>query len=58
MENCDFTQPKGKNLAEAGHVRDVAEYRMQGANYLIKANVVRQVNVGEPPYAVYLRVIF
>ena len=39
------TQPKGKNLAEAGHLRDVTEYRMQGAIYLIKANVVRQVNV-------------
>ena len=52
------TQPKGKKLAETGHVRDVTEYRMQGASYLIKENVVQQVNIGEPPYAVYLRVIF
>ena len=42
------TEPKGKNLAEAGHVRDgTVKYRMQGAIYLIKANVVRQLNVGD-----------
>lgn len=50
------TMNKGKGLVEAGHVRDVREFRKNGKSYLITSKVIRQTAVGLPPYDTILQV--
>lgn len=52
------TVPKGKQLVDANHVRNVVEYRKNGQSYLIQANIIRQTSVTSQPYKTTLNVNF
>jgi len=49
-------EPKGKGLAESGHVREVTEFRENGISFLIQARVIKQTKVFETTYTVELLV--
>lgn len=48
--------PKGRNLAEAGHVRSPEEHLKDGLAFMIKAQIVRQASVNSQCYLVKILV--
>lgn len=50
------TEPKGKRLVLADHVKFVTEYRRDVVSYLIEAQVMRQATVGASAYDAALTV--
>ena len=43
-------EPKGQDLVESGHVKEVKEFRDDGRSTLIESRIVRQAAVYSPVY--------
>lgn len=54
--NIIFTNSKGKNLADSGHVTFVTEVKSQNNFSVITASIIRQTSVSLHPWQVKLEV--